>query len=354
MNERNHHITIDGLTFAAPHGALLLDAALRNGIALPHNCRAGHCGTCRVRLVAGDVEGGEGSEPDVVHACQCRIAGDVVVATKRTSGVRSVAGIVSALRPVSAEVVEVGIKVDRAMPYLPGQYAQLSFSGYPSRPFSITHALDSALMPGTMFFHMRRMMGGRVTQALGKRIKPGHRVTVTGPFGSAHFRPNQSNRLVLIGTSTGFAPIWSIAVAALRENAQRCVMVITGGRTLNALYMGPALARLARFPNVVVVPICSASQDLPRGVMRGRPTDYIPRLLPTDVIYACGAPEMVDAVKQIASRVGVVCHADPFTPTDGENLERSSVSRAIGRLGLTAIRDLASISLDRGRSSRTG
>ena len=76
---RSHQVTINGTSFPARHGELLLDAALNNGVDLPYDCRAGHCGTCCVRLVSGDVRGGEGSEPGIVHPCQCRIVGDVVV-----------------------------------------------------------------------------------------------------------------------------------------------------------------------------------------------------------------------------------------------------------------------------------
>src|SRR2546429_9989133 len=70
---RSHQITIDGHSFLARRGELLLDAALSNGIDLPYDCRGGHCGTCCVRLVSGEVRGGEGSEPGIVHAVQGRI-----------------------------------------------------------------------------------------------------------------------------------------------------------------------------------------------------------------------------------------------------------------------------------------
>ena len=43
---RSHQITINGESFAARRGELLLDAALSNGVELPYDCRAGHCGTC--------------------------------------------------------------------------------------------------------------------------------------------------------------------------------------------------------------------------------------------------------------------------------------------------------------------
>ena len=79
------------------------------------------------------------------------------------------------------------------------------------------------------------------------------------------------------------------------------MMIIAGGRTIESLYMGPALAQLARFPNVVVVPVCSTPQTLTSAVKLGRPTDYLPHLLPTDVLYACGAPGMVE--KMLSTRV---------------------------------------------------
>lgn len=328
------HVTINGKSFPARRGELLLDAALNNGIALPHDCRAGHCGTCCVRLVSGQVAGGEGAEPGIVHACQCRVVGNVVVEQRQPSGVRDVDGVLSSLRALSADVLEVGIRTERALPYHAGQYAQVRFNGYPSRPFSITHPMHEHPSSGTMWFHVRRMNGGHVTAALGERIKPGHRVTLSGPFGSAHFRPNIDARLILVSTNTGFAPIWSIAVAALREAPERSMTIIAGGRTLDALYMAPALVRLASFPNVVVVPVCSMQQNVSPAVLPGRPTDYLPPLLSTDVVYACGAPAMVDSVKSIAMRVGVACHADPFLPTRDRTKRESAVTRALGWLSV--------------------
>ena len=173
---RSHQITFNGSSFLARRGELLLDAALSAGIDLPYNCRAGHCGTCCVRLVSGEVRGGEGSEPGSVHACQCRIVGDAVIERGQPSGVRTIEGVLSSLRPLSPEVMEVGITTDRALPYHAGQYAQVHFSGYPSRPYSITLPLRGNPNMRSVWFHVRRMVDGRVTSSLGKRITPGHRV----------------------------------------------------------------------------------------------------------------------------------------------------------------------------------
>jgi len=347
---RSNQITVNGSSFLARRGELLLDAALNNGIDLPFDCRAGHCGTCCVRLVSGEVQGGEGSEPGIVHACQCRIVGDAVIERSQSLGVRTVDGVLSSLRPLSPEVMEVGITTDSALPYHAGQYAQLCFSGYPSRPFSITHPLRSDTGNRSVWFHIRRMEGGLVTSSLGKRIRLGHRVKLSGSYGSAHFRPDLKGRLILVATNTGFAPIWSVAVAALRENHKRRMMIIAGGRTIGSLYMGPALAQLASFPNVLVVPTCSTPQTLPQAVRLGRPTDYLPRLLPTDVLYACGAPGMVDSIKSIAAHVGATCYADPFLPTTDSTLGKGVLSRARRWLAAPTSRRMRELALDRARN----
>lgn len=350
---RTPQITIDGVSFPARRGELLLDAALSNGVDVPHDCRAGHCGTCCMRLVSGAVQGGRGAAPDIVHACQCRIDGDAVLERDTLNGVRRVEGELASLRALSAEVVEVGIRTERALPYHAGQYARVCFKGYPSRPFSFTlclHGRQEAVSRHTIWFHIRRMSGGRVTAALGEGIRPGHCVSLAGPFGSAHFRTNLEGRLVLVATNTGFAPIWSIAVAALRENPVRQMMVIAGGRTIQSLYMGAALDQLARFPNVVVVPVCSSLKAAAEVIRPGRPTDYMPALLPTDVVYACGAPEMVEAVKSIAACYGAICYADPFLPASGPAAGHGVLARTMGWLAVSKVPRIDPSARDRRRN----
>ena len=330
---RSNQITINGSSFLARRGELLLDAALSNGIDLPFDCRAGHCGTCCVRLVSGEVRGGEGSEPGIVHACQCRIVGDAVIERSQSLGVRTVEGVLSSLRPLSPEVMEVGITTDSALPYLAGQYARVRFSGYPSRPFSITHPFRGSPDSRSVWFHVRRMEDGLVTSSLGKRIRPGHRVKLSGPYGSAHFRSNLMGRLILVATNTGFAPIWSIAVAALRENPERRMMIIAGGRTVESLYMGPALVQLASFPNVLVVPICSTPQTLDQSSVAG-PADRLSAALVADRCSlrmrraGCGRFNQID---RRARRRDLLCGSIPTDHRRHGRGRRSNPRHAVAR-----------------------
>ena len=55
-------------SFRARRGETLLDAALVNGIDLPHDCRSGTCGSCRCAVTAGAVEGGDADAQGAVLA----------------------------------------------------------------------------------------------------------------------------------------------------------------------------------------------------------------------------------------------------------------------------------------------
>jgi 3-phenylpropionate/trans-cinnamate dioxygenase ferredoxin reductase subunit len=92
-------------------------------------------------------------------------------------------------------------------------------------------------------------------------------------------------------------------------------------------------------------------QNLTTAVKPGRPTDYLPPLLPTDVLYACGAPAMVDSVKSIASNIGAACYADPFLPTT-ETAEESVLARAMGWLAVQTSWRMSRLALDRSRVRR--
>jgi len=54
MAERRVTLTT-GETFGVRDGELILDAALRQGVAVAHSCRNGTCRTCLFQVQAGDV-----------------------------------------------------------------------------------------------------------------------------------------------------------------------------------------------------------------------------------------------------------------------------------------------------------
>lgn len=331
-------VEVNGETFSASRGDLLLDAALVNGVDIPHDCRSGYCGSCRVRVLAGRCVGGAGSDAEIVHACQSRIVSDLKIEVEDVPDIVTVSGRVAELVLRAPDVVEVGIELVRPLAYLPGQYCSLRFRGFPARCFSPTAPLDWPCDQSLLRFHIRKIENGRVSSALGHRIREGHRVKLTGPFGSAFLRPFPSQRLVLVAGGTGFAPIWSIAEAAITEQPRRELVLVAGSRTLESLYMIPALCRIALFPHVTIIPVVAEQQAMTNAVRKGTPLDYLPALSPNDVVYCAGAPAMVEAIARMAAEAGAKCYSDPFEPAGSEREETSLLSRAASWLGSSELR----------------
>jgi 3-phenylpropionate/trans-cinnamate dioxygenase ferredoxin reductase subunit len=295
-------------------GDILLDAALAGGIDIPHDCRAGQCGSCRVRVVEGQYWGGDFEDGGVVHACQCRVISDLSIELEKTPDVMETSGHVAEINRLSPNIVEVCVKTTHPVEFLPGQYYSVRFAGFPARCYSPTTALDWPSKPGLVRFQIRQVPNGLVSSALTKAIKPGGRVKITGPYGSAYFRPEHPGRLILVSSGTGFAPIWSIAERAIRERPDRDMHIIVGGDSMASLYMIPALCRIAKFPNVTITPTLSQPQKFSKLIRTGFPQQFLPELNPDDIVYVAGSPILVSEVNGLARAARVPCYSDAFVP----------------------------------------
>jgi 3-phenylpropionate/trans-cinnamate dioxygenase ferredoxin reductase subunit len=323
-------ITVGARAFTARPGERLLDAALLAGCDLPHDCRAGQCGSCVVDIEKGLVLGGEAGMLGRVRACQAVVLSDLRVRVDAVPPVRRHTCRLVALRRIVADVAELTLLSDPPLVWRPGQYANVTFDGYPARAYSPTVALDGRDAPGTFRLHIRLRAGGRVSGAIGGALRVGHRVTVEGPHGSAFLRAGRTSRLVLFAGGTGFAPIWSIADGALRENASRPMVVVVGVRTIRDFYMAEALERMARCPSVAILPVVAEPQSLSAQIRCGAVTDLAGIMQPGDEVHAAGGAAMVDGLARRAEAVGAVFHADRFVPSAAPG--RSLLARARDRI----------------------
>src|SRR5260370_38357753 len=102
------------------------------------------------------------------------------------------------------------------------------------RCYNPTASMENVAERDFLHLHVRRIRRGRISVAVGGDIREGHRVKIQGPFGLAFLRPASLSRLVLVASGTGFAPIWSIAVAAIRGNQRRHVVMVICARTMES------------------------------------------------------------------------------------------------------------------------
>ena len=322
-------VTIDDQVFFAYRGDILLGAALRNRVDIPHDCRSGRCGICRVRVREGLAVGGECGEAGAALACQCRIMSDLQLEIEGLPKIQMGAGRVSAIKKRAPDVVEVNIEPSQPVKYLPGQYLRVQFQGYPMRCYNPTASMEDFAERELLHLQVRRIRHDRVSAAIGRGIREGHRVRIQGPFGLAFLRPASLNRLVLVASGTGFAPIWSIAVAAIREHHRRHVVMVVGARTVESLYMMNALCLLASYPNVTIIPVVGTPQNLSNMIHIGSVAHHVPELSPQDTIHACGPPRLTEAVNRMAAAADATCYCIPFLPQPSRE---NALSRALGWL----------------------
>lgn len=288
------NVSVNGELFSAARGDVLLEAALRNGIDIPHDCRSGKCGTCRVRVMDGKVEGVPDGEPNVMRACRCRITANVAVAFEEMPQLSACSGVVRELNWRSQDIVEVCIEPSRRLRHPPGQFLHVQFRDFPVRPYSPAVAFELPDDGRFIRFHVRQHSHGQSSSTLGRQISVGHRARLTGPFGTAYLRGRLSNRLVLVSGGTGFAPIWAIVDAALREKASRTTVAIAGARSLAALRMLPALCELATGVDVKLLAVTGGHW---RIKCRGeRAACRLSPAVQDDIVHVAGTPEVVEGV----------------------------------------------------------
>jgi len=309
-------IRIHGKSANVPAGIGVVEAASRAGLTFHDECF--------VELVEGTLDVVGSHEDNVVLARNARVNGAAELRFEPRPREVKVSGILADLRDLSAGVVEIVIRTNQPIPYLPGQYMAVEFAGHPARMLAPTLTLDGLRELDQLVFHMRRHRDGAVSSALGQAIKPGRKVTLRGPYGHAFLRKGEG-RLVLVSSTTGFAPLWSIAIAARLGQPHRPLHVIASARDPRDLYMRPALEWLAKHGVEDITLAASAAAPMPPA-RHGRALAFLPRLGPADTIHAFGAAAMVDQLRQIAAQTGARCYANAFSPADA-NPSASGIRR---------------------------
>ncbi|MGD9802664.1 MAG: FAD-binding oxidoreductase [Hyphomicrobiaceae bacterium] len=228
--------------------------------------------------------------------------------------VQRISGRILRLVDLARDIVELTIAPTERLDVLPGQFCRFTFQGFPARCFSPTAPLGAVRDDGYLHLHVKRVRGGQVTPHLGKSIKAGHPVLIEGPAGPVIPRHVHASRLVLIGSGTGFAPIWSIAIAALREMPARPIVIAGAAPTLETFYMAPALELARRYPSVSIIAAVDEIMEPWHGFLPGGPIQHLPHLSSSDVVYVAGGSALARAAEVIAAEAGAALYVVPFTP----------------------------------------
>lgn len=321
----SHHIALqfeDGVTrfIEASPTETVADAAYRQGVNIPLDCRDGACGTCKCFAESGQYTQGEYIEDALTEAeaaqgyvlsCQMRAASDCVLripassAACRTQQARYDANIreVRALSPSSISLTIEGESLKK-LAFLPGQYVNLQVPGTEQ---TRAYSFSSLVQDGAVSFLIRNVPGGLMSGYLSQQAQPGAAISLTGPLGSFYLRDIQRPLLLLAG-GTGLAPFTAMLekIAAQGGSPQPLHLIYGVTNDADLVDMDKLQAFAARIPNFSFATcVASAESTHPQ---KGYVTQYITpaQLHDGNVdVYLCGPPPMVEAVNQFMRQQGI-------------------------------------------------
>jgi benzoate/toluate 1,2-dioxygenase reductase subunit len=313
----SHHIALqfeDGVTRfidAAPTETVA-DAAYRQGVNIPLDCRDGACGTCKCFAESGQFTLGDyiddalsvdEANQGFVLTCQMRAKSDCVIRVPTSSEVCRTQQVsyearIGEVRQLSPSTISLSIQSEalNKLAFLPGQYVNLQVPGSTE---TRAYSFSSLIRDGKVSFLIRNVPGGLMSSYLTGRAKPGESMTLTGPLGSFYLRDIKRPVLMLAG-GTGLAPFTAMLEKIAEQGSAHPMHLIYGvTHDVDLVDMDKLEALAARIPNFTyAVCVASAESTQPK---KGYVTQHIEpaHLNGGNVdIYLCGPPPMVEAVNQ--------------------------------------------------------
>ncbi len=313
MNHKVAFSFADGKTLFFPVGAneILLDAALRNGIKIPLDCREGVCGTCQGRCESGHftqdyVDEEALSSLDLQQrkmlSCQTRVQSDAAFYFDFDSSLCNAPGpvqirsTVSAVQQVSASTAILHLELETPLDFLPGQYARLSIPGTDSwRSYSFANRPGNQLQ-----FLIRLLPDGVMSNYIRERCQVGDELLLEAPLGAFYLR-HVTQPLVLVAGGTGLSALLGMLDELAANACQQPVHLYYGVRGAADLCEATRIKAYAeKIPGFRYTEVLSdPPPDWPGK--RGYLTENFDLAELRDQsadMYVCGPPPMVESIKQ--------------------------------------------------------
>jgi CDP-4-dehydro-6-deoxyglucose reductase len=328
-----------GKQFTTNPDETLLEAALRQGIHFPYGCKNGACGSCKGKILEGQVSHGEHSQSALSTTeetaggalfCCAHPKSDLLIEAREIQGagdiaIRKVPCRVNSISKPSADVAVLKLQLPAAerFQFLAGQYLEFLLKDGQRRAYSIATAPEQE---GPLELHIRHMPGGLFTDfifgATSPALKEKDILRFEGPLGSFFLREDSKKPIIFVAAGTGFAPIKSIIEQMQAKKIARSIHLYWGGRRPSDLYLDQLCRAWAGdIPGFKYIPVISDA--LAEDAWKGR-TGFVHQAVMADhpklkdfQVYACGSPLMVNAARDDFS---AKCHlpeeeffADSFT-----------------------------------------
>ena len=294
----------------------VLEAALRQGMNLPYQCRDGACGTCKGKILRGSVDYGtyqkgvlsdaEKRQGKALFCCarplsdlyiECHVVDELV-----KFPVQTVNFIVKKMEREAKDVMLLELRPEGDVPmnFIAGQYVAVLLDDGSKRSFSIANAPHET---DRLQLHIRLVEGGRFTGHVFNQMKEGDVLKIEGPLGTFFLHEEGDKPIIFMSGGTGFAPVKSMVEHAFDAGIKRSMVLYWGAKTPADLYFAGLPEKWQQeHDNFKFIPVLS--EPKPEHGWQGRTglvTDAISQdhqKLDGYQVYACGSPAMIDTGRE--------------------------------------------------------
>jgi propane monooxygenase reductase subunit len=327
-----------GIEIEVDEEQTVLRGAAEQGIMLMHGCKEGQCSSCKSFLLDGDdVELDKYStfalpdferEEGFTLLCRAHVYEDVTIELLNydedmiRSGlpIKEATAEVVSNEPVTRDIRHLVLRLTDTdeFKFFPGQYVDIAVPGTgETRSFSMANT--SARESRQLEFLIKIYPDGLFSHFLDTKVKPGDRLSVTGPYGVFTLRDAPDSNLVFVGGGAGMAPILCLLRSMAERGIDRKAVYYYGARRREDLFFEDELRALEQaLPHFRYVPALSEDEwDGETGLI----TDIVAAKegdLSRAHAYVCGPPPMVEAAVPLLTRLGVPekhVYWDKFTTT---------------------------------------
>lgn len=322
----------NGNRFNCDPSTTILDNAIANKIALEHSCKTGQCGVCEAKVLCGETKvlrpeialDAEKVNQGFVLTC-CRTATSNIeidaedlpeLADIKT---KTYPARIDSIEQLTQSIIKVVLRTppNDKIHFLAGQYISVIGPNGLRRSYSIANAPRA---DGKIELHIKKVDGGAFSAYWFEQAKVNDLLRFEGPLGTFFVRKPLPQKLILLATGTGLAPIKALLenIAALPAADLPEVHVYWGSRHAEDVYMD--LATLSASNSLVHVLLSQ-----PAAGFTGR-KGYVQDAVLTDfkqfddcAVYACGSIKMIESAKAALLKSGLPSnkfHSDAFVSSN--------------------------------------
>jgi len=304
----------------------LLEALIRQGVETSFSCQKGSCHICMMQCTYGEIpeNSQRGLKTNYIEKgyflpCSCTPTSDMSVINIDSSCLYSPA-IIHKKQILSKDVCRLTIEPGVEFNYAPGQYINIRrLSDGVARSYSLVSHPDDYFIE----LHIKKMRNGTLSSWIFDELDAGDEIEFQGPMGDSVYSQvrNKNAALIFIGKGTGIAPVYGVALDAIKNSHTGNINIYHDGQSKDDIYLHEALISLDKENANTTYTACVESVEQPYY----SPHNVFDLLeveidsISDPVVFIAGSPTFIDSMKAMLKHHKIptnAIHADSFDYQD--------------------------------------